>query len=60
MNDIVVIYNGEQISVSREVADYLEEERKREEAEERQDRRHLSKSEFETVSACNIPIRRPV
>lgn len=26
MNDIVVIYNGEQVSVSREVADYLEEE----------------------------------
>lgn len=46
--------------VSREVADFLEAERKREEAEERQDRRHLSKSEFETVSACHIPIRRPV
>jgi len=60
MDDIVVIYNGEQISVSREVADFLEQEQKREQAEERQDRRHLSKSEFETVSDCTVPIRRPV
>ena len=60
MNDIVVIYNGEPVLVSREVADYLEEERKRDQAETRQDRRHLSKSEFETVSDCAVPIRRPV
>ena len=46
--------------MSREVADYLEEERKRDQAETRQDRRHLSKSEFETVSDCAVPIRRPV
>ena len=42
MDDIVVIYNGEQISVSREVADYLEEERKREEAEKK---RNMEKGE---------------
>ena len=60
MNDIVVIYNEEPVLVSREVADYLEEERKRDQAEKRQDRRHLSKSEFETVSDCAVPIRRPV
>ena len=60
MNDIVVIYNEEPVLVSREVADYLEEERKRDQAETRQDRRHLSKSEFETVSDCAVPIRRPV
>ena len=59
MNDIVVIYNEEPVLVSREVADYLEEERKRDQAETRQDRRHLSKSEFETVSDCAVPIRRP-
>ena len=46
--------------MSREVADYLEEERKRDQAETRQDRRHLSRSEFETVSDCAVPIRRPV
>ena len=60
MNDIVVIYNEEPVLVSREVADYLEEERKRDQAGKRQDRRHLSKSEFETVSDCAVPIRRPV
>ena len=60
MNDIVVIYNEEPVLVSREVADYLEEERKRDQAETRQDRRHLSKSEFETVCDCTDPIRRPV
>ena len=46
--------------MSREVADYLEEERKRDQAEIRQDRRHLSKSEFETVSDCAVLIRCPV
>lgn len=60
MNDIVVIYNEEPVLVSREVADYLEEERKRDQAETRQDRRHLSKSEFETVLFCSDCVRRPV
>ena len=61
MNDyVVIIYNGEQVSVPKEVADFLEQDRKRQQAQDKQDARHLSKSEFETVSACNIPIRRPV
>ena len=43
MNDIVVIeYNGEQVSVPKEVADFLEQDRKREQAQEKQDKRHLS------------------
>lgn len=46
--------------VSREVADYLEEDRKREQAEIRRDRRHLSKSEFETVPTCTVLPQRPV
>ena len=50
MNDIVVIYNEEPVLVSREVADYLEGERKRDQAEKRQDRRHLSKSEFGLIA----------
>ena len=50
MNDnVVIVYNGEQVSVSKEVADFLEQDRKREQAQEKQDARHLSKSEFETV-----------
>ena len=61
MNDYVVIeYNGEQVSVPKEVADFLEQDRKREQAQEKQDTRHLSKSEFETVLSGLDCVRRPV
>ena len=61
MNDSVVIfYYGEQVSVPKEVADFLERDRKREQAQEKQDERHLSKSEFETVLSCSECVRRPV
>ena len=61
MNDsVVIIYNGEQVSVPKEVADFLEQDRKREQAQERQDARHLSKSEFETVPSGLDCVRRPV
>ena len=61
MNDYVVIeYNGEQVSVPKEVADFLEQDRKREQAQKKQDARHLSRSEFETVPSGSGCIRRPV
>ena len=61
MSDSVVItYSGQQVSVPREVADFLEQDRKREQAQEKQDQRHLSKSEFETVLFCSDCVRRPV
>ena len=61
MNDnVVIVYNGEQVSVSREVADFLEQDRKREQAQDKQDARHLSKSEFETVLSGSDCVRRPV
>ena len=61
MNDnVVIVYNGEQVSVPREVADFLEQDRKREQAQEKQDARHLSKSEFETVLSGLECIKRPV
>lgn len=61
MNDSVVIaYNGEQVSVPKEVADFLEQDRKREQAQKKQDTRHLSKSEFETVLSGLDCVRRPV
>ena len=44
-----VVYNGGLVSVSYEVAEFLESDRRRQAAEERSDRRHLSKSNFETV-----------
>ena len=61
MNDnVVIVYNGEQVSVPKEVADFLEQDRKREQAQEKQDARHLSKSEFETVLSGLECIKRPV
>ena len=61
MNDnIVIVYNGEQVSVPKEVADFLEQDRKRQQAQENQDTRYLSKSEFETVLSGLDCVRRPV
>ena len=63
MNDyVVIIYNGEQVSVPKEVADFLEQDRKRQQAQDKQDTRHLSKSEFETVLSASGSdcVRRPV
>jgi len=57
---VVIIYNGEPVSVPKEVADFLEQDRKREQAQEKQDKRHLSKSEFETVLSGSDCVRRPV
>ena len=58
--NVVIVYNGEQVSVPKEVADFLEQDRKREQAQEKQDARHLSKSEFETVPSGSDCVRRPV
>ena len=61
MSDSVVItYSGQQVSVPKEVADFLEQDRKWEQAQDKQDQRHLSKSEFETVLFCSDCVRRPV
>ena len=61
MNDsVVIVYNGEQVSVPKEVADFLEQDRKREQAQEKQDARHLSKSEFETVPSGSDCVERHV
>ena len=60
MNDTVVFYNGEQVSVPKEVAEFLEEDRRRAQAQARQDKRHLSRSEFETVLSSHMLAGRPV
>ena len=61
MNDyVVIIYNGEQVSVPKEVADFLEQDWKRQQAHDKQDARHLSKSEFETVLSGLECVKRPV
>ena len=60
MNDnVVIVYNGEQVLVPKEVADFLEQDRKREQAQEKQDARHLSKSEFETVPSGLECVKHP-
>ena len=59
-NHVVIEYNGEQVSVPKEVADFLEQDHKREQARKKQDARHLSKSEFETVLSGLDCVRRPV
>lgn len=49
-----ILYGNSKISASYEVAEFLESDRKRQEAEKRSDRRHISKSDSETVLA-NVP-----
>ena len=44
----------------KEVADFLEQDRKREQAQEKQDARHLSKRECETVLSGSNCVKRPV
>ena len=46
---MVIMYEGEPISVPKEVAEFLEQDRKREHAEAKRDKRHLSKGDLETV-----------
>lgn len=60
MNDTVVFYNGGQVSVQKEVAEFLEQDRKRAQAQARQDKRHLSRSSFETVLSDHVPAGRPL
>ena len=60
MNDTVVTYQGQQVSVPKEVAEFLEEDRKRAQAQARQDKRHLSRSEFETVLSSHMSAGRPL
>jgi len=46
---MVIVYEGEPISVPKEVAEFLEQDRKREQAEAKRDKRHLSKGDLERV-----------
>lgn len=57
---VIIPYCGAQVSVPKEVADFLEQDRKREQAQTRQDTRHLSRSMFETVPSDPESVRRPV
>ena len=49
MNDTVVTYQGQQVSVPKEVADFLERDRRRMRAQYKRNQRHLSRRNFEMV-----------
>ena len=57
-----ILYNGSEVVVSKEVAEFLEQERRREQAEERSDRRHKDFTDLETAIAsihkniCGDPV----
>ena len=48
-----IIYHGSEVVVSKEVAEFLEQERKRGNAEERSDRRHKDFKDLETAELLN-------
>jgi pyridoxine 5'-phosphate synthase PdxJ len=52
--DKAIIYGGQQITVSNEVADFLKQDNRRLQSQGRSDRRHLSKSDFETVLSSQL------
>jgi len=47
MDKVAITYNGQEIKVDRQIADYLEAERKREQNQARSDRRHLSDKDID-------------
>lgn len=51
--DVLIPYAGKLVSVPKEVADFLERDRRKTAALKKQDDRHLSKSDFETVLSCH-------
>ena len=53
-------YQGERISVPKEVAEFLKQDRKRQRAEAKRDERHLSKGELETVLSPKQPALHPL
>lgn len=55
-----VLYYGERISVPKEVAEFFEQDRKRQRAEAKRDERHLSKGELETALSPKQPALHPL
>ena len=56
----LISYADQQISVSKEVAEFLERDRKQLAAQRKQEQRHQSKSDFERVLFCYAQDDRPV
>lgn len=49
MSDTIITYHGKQITVPQEVAEYLEQDRKRAQAQKKRDDRHLDNRDYETL-----------
>ncbi len=59
-NKITITYNGQEIEVDQAIADYLEdEERRRIQAEEKSDNRHLSDKEIESYDFDSFVADKP-
>lgn len=58
--DVVCWYNGEQVLVPKEVAEFLKHDRRRARAEAKRDERHLSKGLLERVLSPQWTPSRPV
>ncbi len=56
MDDVVVTYCDKQVSVPKEVAEFLEQDRKREQAQDKKDKRHLSMVKLESVPLHLFPV----
>ena len=55
-----VFYDGERISVPKEVAEFLKQDKKRQLAQDKRDERHLSKGELEAVLSPKHPALHPL
>ncbi|MDR0916427.1 MAG: hypothetical protein LBN02_04485 [Oscillospiraceae bacterium] len=59
-NTVIISYNGEDVAVSAEVAAFLETDERRNLAERRRDRRHLSDMEFTEDTVELFAVVKPV
>ena len=58
LNQVEIFYNGEVVSVPKEVADFLEQDRKRAAAQDKRDERYLRQHRtIAEASAVESPIR---
>ena len=60
MDRVLITYNGAEIWVEKSVADYLEDERKREQSAAKSDQRHLSDKEIDSFDIHDYLLNKPV
>ena len=60
MEKVLITYNGAEIWVEKNIADYLEDERKREQSAAKSDQRHLSDKEIDSFDIHDYLLNKPV